>query len=575
MGDKHFFAHTNQLTGLLLLTGPLLLVLGFFSHLCLGDGQPLLTPCPADDPACLAQHPQTAKPGTVPSISEIEITIHPIFDESKPEENNALFRLVNRLHLGTHKSVISRDLLVKPGDPADEHKLAESERILRTRRYLSKASVRSETDGDKTKVSVDAYQVWTLLPNVNFSHAGGKSNYSLGLSDSNFLGYGKTLNVTHNSDNQRSGDSFEYRDPNTGWHQTKLQLVYENNSDGSRRLVDFERPYFALATPNAGGVMREEFDEQQAVYDLGEEVDRFGHKVEQLQLNYGSKIRWLSDDEHIHRWNLGHSERRDDFINLDNSTGLVTLPQDREFKTTWAEYQFIRDGYIEGHNIQQINRVEDLNLGLQARLRLGYASSIYADYDGSSLLEAAIAKGYRLGQQQLLLANLGASGFYRAGQIYQGLASAQVDYHWNNFSRAQVYVHLEAARGLRLFRDQPLILGGETGLRGYPINYQQGDKRYLLTLEQRFFGEREWFSLFHLGFALFYDQGRAWGDSLMPQTQTGQLRDLGIGLRISGTRNGNRDEGAHNVLHLDLATPLDGDSNLSRLQWIVKVRQNF
>ncbi len=553
----------------------LLLTLGHCSSYALGEAKPLLTPCAPDDQNCLAQHPNTNQTKAPPSISEIEINIHPIFDESIPAENNILFRLVNRLHLDTHKSVIARDLLIEPGDTADEHKLAESERILRTRRYLSRAAVNSETEGDTAKVKVDVYQVWTLLPSVNFSHAGGKSNYSLGLSDSNFLGYGKTLNLVHNSDSQRSGDSLEYVDPNTGWHQTNLQLVYENNSDGSRRLVDFERPYFALATTNAGGFMREQYDEQQTVYDLGEEVDRFGHSVEQLRLYYGSKINGLGDNSHIHRWNLGHSERRDDFIALDSSTGLAAVPQNREFKTTWLEYQFIRDGFIEGHNIQQINRVEDINLGLQARLRLGYASSIYANYDSSSLIDTSLAKGYRLSQHQLLQAYLGASGLYRAGQIYQGLASAQLDYHWNNFAQGQVYAHLEAARGLRLFSDRPLVLGGETGLRAYPINYQQGDKRYLLSIEQRFFGEKEWFSLFHMGVALFYDQGRAWGDSLMPQSQTGQLRDLGIGLRISGTRNGNRDQGAHNVLHLDLATPLDGDANLSNLQWQVKVRQSF
>ncbi len=93
-------------------------------------------PC-AEDPCAKAV--ETTLENKIPI--KINIKIHPIFDESKPEENNYLFRLANRLHIDTHESVVAKDLLVDNGDYLDKDLLAESERILRSRHYFNNASI--------------------------------------------------------------------------------------------------------------------------------------------------------------------------------------------------------------------------------------------------------------------------------------------------------------------------------------------------------------------------------------------------------------------------------------------------
>lgn len=504
---------------------------------------------------------------------KINIKIHPIFDESKPEENNYLFRLANRLHIDTHESVVAKDLLVENGDYLDEDLLAESERILRTRRYFNNASVTTR-DNDDGQVDVDVFEVWTLVPSLSYSHTGGKSKSGFGLHDSNFLGYGKTVNILHTSSAERSGELFNYRDPNTGWHQTALNLSYADNSDGKHQYYEWVRPYFALSTVNAGGITYEQFDQEDSLYNAGEIVQTFGHSSEKQEFFYGAKMS-LSDKRNIHRWNIGYTQEEDTFFPLDNDLSNNPLPHNRDFNTSWIEYAYIRDGYIEASNIQQINRIEDINLGLQSRVRLGFANSSYKEYDNSYQFSHNISQGFVVSEASLLLAELRYEGLYNEGKIYNGILEGNINYHWQNFESGQFYLSLEGARGLRLFGDKALSLGGDNGLRGYPAYYQTGDKRYLLTMEQRFYGEKEWFSLFHMGYAIFYDQGRAWGDSLVPQSETGTLRDFGMGLRISGTRNGSRDEGGHNVLHIDIATPLDAGPDTSQLQWLVKVKHSF
>lgn len=510
------------------------------------------------------------------SIDTVSVTIHPIFDESNPKENTWLFRAVNSLHIKTRESVIKDDLLFKEGDLYNAKLLEQSERILRTRRYLNYAFISPSPDCQSTqRVNVDVREVWTLVPELTFSRAGGNMNYGVGLRDSNFLGLGKTVNFKHTSTSHRTGNLFQYYDPNTGIADSTVELQYANNSDGVAKSAALIKPFAAFEAQWSAGVSYSQYDQEDTLYDAGKEVNRFAHSNLNTSLFYGLKLD-AGNDESIHRFLFGYTQWRDSFL----PTGVapsasIFVPNDREFNYPWIEYQHITDDYIKAYNIQQINRTEDINFGAEIRFRLGYASSPLSDYDKSYVFNSDYEKAISLSERQLILTHASAGGYYRAGDFYNGKVQGKVSYHWQNFNRGQFFVGLTAARGFDLFKDLPFELGGDTGLRGYPARYQAGDRFRLISVEQRFFGEKEWFSLFHIGAAVFYDEGRVWGESAIPQSQTTVLRDVGVGLRISGTRTGNREEGAHNILHIDIAAPLDGSKDISKLQWIIKVKKGF
>jgi outer membrane protein assembly factor BamA len=525
-------------------------------------------------------------------VDDISINVQPIFDENNPDENNWLFRTVNYLKINTHESVIRNDLLFKEGDPYDEKLLEESERILRTRRYFNRAAVSASnqttvsTSNQKTvntreactsskKVSVAVREVWTLLPELTFSHAGGNSNYGFGLRDSNFLGYGKTVDINHTKTSQRSGDMFNYYDPNTGIADTTISLEYANNSDGTEKAGAIIKPFAAFETEWSAGLLYDKLNQEDTLYSAGKEVDRFAHDSKSKSLFYGIRLK-ASTQESIHRVVLGYSSNREIFSATGTSPNTsIFIPSDREFNYPWFEYQHIHDGYIEAYNIQQINRVEDINLGTEIRVRVGYVSSPFDIYDKSYIVNGDIKRALSFGEDHLILTNLNTTGNYLNGNFYNSKVTGNIFYHWEDFKRGQFFIGITAGRGFHLFKDLPLELGGDTGLRGYPIRYQAGDHLKLVSIEQRFFGQKEWLSLFHMGAAIFYDEGRVWGESAIPQSQTTSLRDIGLGLRLSGTRTGNREEGAHNILHLDLAYPLDGGSDISKVQWIIKVKKGF
>ena len=119
-------------------------------------------------------------------------------------------------------------------------------------------------------------------------------------------------------------------------------------------------------------------------------------------------------------------------------------------------------------------------------------------------------------------------------------------------------------------RKLQLLLGGDNGLRGYPLRYQAGTARALLTLEQRYYTKWYPFRLFHVGAAAFFDMGRTWGTDVTGLESDGLLKDVGIGLRLGSSRSS-----FGNVMHIDLAFPLDGGDDIDSVQLLVQTKASF
>ena len=115
-----------------------------------------------------------------------------------------------------------------------------------------------------------------------------------------------------------------------------------------------------------------------------------------------------------------------------------------------------------------------------------------------------------------------------------------------------------------------LMIGGLSGLRGYPARYQAGDQRVLASIEQRAFTDWYPFRLLRVGGAVFFDSGRAWGGLNQNKVNGRQLSDVGIGLRVVLDRTA-----FANMLHVDLAAPLNRAPGIKPLQFLVKSEFSF
>jgi hypothetical protein len=66
------------------------------------------------------------------------------------------------------------------------------------------------------------------------------------------------------------------------------------------------------------------------------------------------------------------------------------------------------------------------------------------------------------------------------------------------------------------------------------------------------------------------DVGRTWGPAALAQPSLGLLRDVGFGLRLGSSRSG-----LGNIIHVDLAFPLNGDASINKVQFLVVTKATF
>jgi len=118
--------------------------------------------------------------------------------------------------------------------------------------------------------------------------------------------------------------------------------------------------------------------------------------------------------------------------------------------------------------------------------------------------------------------------------------------------------------------EKQVLLGGDAGLRGYPIRYQAGERRTILNVEQRFFTDFYPWRLFRVGYAVFADAGRIGGRDPRATPSLGTLYDVGVGLRLTSPRASGR-----NVVHVDLAFPLNGDPTIDDVQLVFETKGSF
>ncbi|HKW84399.1 MAG TPA: BamA/TamA family outer membrane protein, partial [Burkholderiaceae bacterium] len=502
-------------------------------------------------------------------IGTIYFKVGDIFDTTKPGENKALYRLANRLHIDTREEALRAQLLFAEGDVYSQRVVDETERALRRLRYIREPHVRVVDRHDGlVDLEVSASDVWTLSPGVSFGRKGGANHSGFEFDDFNVFGTGKRLSLGVQSDVDRTSKSFLYIDPNVFGTRWTTEASYSNNNDGDSMLLDVERPFFSFDTRWTAGVSLASDDAVQNRYSLGKRADEYRREMREADLHFGTSQGW--DDGWVRRFTAGlrFDERR--FSDAAGFAPSAILPTDHTFSYPYARFDFIQDDFTTAMNVDQIERTEDFEFGRRFMVELGYSDSAFGGDTSATLVRASASRGWRLHDHHTLFLGLGLSGRLEGGAARNSLYSASAKYYWRTSQNTLFHVALSGDVGHALDLDNELLLGGDNGLRGYPLRYQTGNSRALMTLEERFYTNWYPWRLFHVGGAVFADVGRTFGPSAIDVPNLGTLRDVGFGLRFSNSRSA-----LANVLHIDFAFPLDGDSSIKNFQFLVGTQRSF
>ncbi len=246
------------------------------------------------------------------------------------------------------------------------------------------------------------------------------------------------------------------------------------------------------------------------------------------------------------------------------------IPEDRELVYPFIGVELLQNEFQTSSNRDQIGRTEDFYLGSRFSALLGWSDKSL-DADRNALIyRASASHGFGSLQKNALLLAANVDGRLESGRARNARLSTSARYYRTQSRKRVFFASVSAIAGHALDVDNPVQLGGDNGLRGYPLRYQSGDTKVLFTVEQRYFTDWYPFRLVRIGGAIFADVGRVWGDDPLNGKRYGWLADVGIGLRFAPTRSS-----AGKLIHLDLAFPLGGDESIDSAQILLESKRSF
>jgi len=405
------------------------------------------------------------------------------------------------------------------------------------------------------------------------SRTGGESKSKIALSDSNFLGSGKRITFARSDADERTEYLLSYKDPNIMGTRRQTSLEFSENSDGYRHFASFELPFYSLASTYSYGAEYNNEKRIDSIYHNTDISSEFEHKIQQTSLFFGHS-RGYQNNKSV-RWRYGLTIEEDNFSTKALHNPLDIQPRDRKVVYPWVSIESLEDKFIKLQNYRSIKRTEDINLGRYYTAQLGYSDESLSQEPSQILVKAELKNAFKFDQQLIdFTASFDGKWQVSGFESDQQLLNLKGDYY-NFHSQDWVFftsVNINSTD--KLHRDTQLFLGGDTGLRGYPLRFIEAKHSVVLSVEERFYSDLYLYQLIRVGAAVYFDLGKVWQSELQAQQTQGSssllLSNVGVGLRLTPTR-----ADANHIIHLDMAFPLNNNKTIDSMQLIVRVKQSF
>jgi hypothetical protein len=498
------------------------------------------------------------------AVDRVEVRVYDVFDTSDPNENHWLGRAANFVHLTTRPRVVREALLFEEGDAVDAAVIRETERLLRNLPYIRDARItpRQEEDGTLTALVV-VHDAWSLNLGAKLNSVGGQTAWRIRVHELNLFGFGKQILISHEQDFERITDEFGYADPQLFGTRWTFEGSYANLSDGESYEAVVERPFFELSTPWSVGFDGARMRYNQKLYDNDQTVYEFPSMDDHVSLywkklvSYRERTAWRAGVEFAVKQNsYGPLYTR--------RPGRIPEPDlsDRRFRGILLSLEVDQDRFRTYENILAVSRTEDHNLGWKAQMRLGYFSEKLGSYEDAWHFDWELTKGFLPHDETLVLLKSEAHGRKVNTGFQDVFFHGELTLYNQSFASQTLAADLDVVWGGHLDPESVVYLGGSDGLRGYPNHFRIGDRRWMVSVEDRFLTDWNLWGLVQAGFVVYADAGA------IRWYHTGNwsriYADVGGGLRF-----GNLKSAFGRVLLLTLAFPLVKEPGIDDFQVVV------
>src|ERR1041385_5404679 len=420
-------------------------------------------------------------------IRKIQITTTDPFGYSSIDTTftyrNFLYTLGNKAHLRTQRITIKNLLLIRKNEPFDSLRVKESERLIRSQKYVQEVSFSFDAPreaSDSVDIFIRVVDKWSLIPEGAIS----TSSFRIGLKEKNFLGLGHEFQnlFTRNYNEAHNAFSTSYYIPNI--RNTYINATLHYSIDENRSIVrgvTVDRPFYSPLAEWAGGFS---YLEQYQINSAPE-------TLQQQNLKFNIQDYWPG-----HAWQIfkGHTEDQRTTNLILNGRFLRVHYREKPLALLDPQHIFSdenfylasiglsRRRYIKDKFIFNYGFIEDVPAGNIYELTGGYQEK----NTGRLYAGARIASGnYNNWGYTSWYAEYGT--FLRASCAEQGVFNAGVTYFTNllevgNWHFRQ-FVKPQFTIGINRYSYESITINNENGLRGFGASSVSGTQKILLTLQ--------------------------------------------------------------------------------------------
>lgn len=448
-------------------------------------------------------------------IDSIEIDNRNIYELEDHRYRGFLFRTANHLHIVTRRQIVRQELLFAVGDPLSTELLEETARNLRTRFPLNEAWVEVEDLADGgVLVRVVTTDQWSLIGGLrSISRDGNSTDFRVGFEERNLVGRAQLLSFDFFArETEPDYITTSYREPRVFGGAWALGLTYRSDPHNSRKRIQVSRPFYSLAQKYLFDLKITNESIRQRRYNAeGDTLSRWTTSGERVEFVAGYRLGPSSRKISIAgEYKYLHKQIHDRVVFRPEDSSAAGFPVDSTYHLYSLVGSYALQSFIVEKRIRGFGYTEDVTLGLGLTIEMGRA---YRPSFRSYYYDLATVKAIQVGKygSHLVRLEYSPSFWYKGSEQIRRQSNFSLSVFNNKLSWATwafrtVYQSDQADGNLNL------VLGGKSGLRGYPSEFAAGDRLHVLNLEGRFFTGWELLSV-KIGPAVFMDMGQTWAGS--------------------------------------------------------------
>ena len=402
---------------------------------------------------------------------------------------NFLSKTGNELHVKSQRITIRNLLLIHQNQVFDSLLVKESERLVRSQRYIRDVSFfvkAAAKASDSVDIFIRELDIWSIIPKGSAS----SSKTTINLADKNFLGLGHELQGDFTRNYSKGINSFHtnYSIPNlrNSYVRGTVHFGKEGNKNFNRSFT-IDRPFFSPFAKWAAGVnFTHQFFNDSVLFD----TNQFG----MLRYKFNSQDYWVGNAIRLFGGNSEYN-RTTNFIStvrflrvhyLEKPGGLFdTLNRFSDENFYMASMGVSTRQYVQDKYIFKFGITEDVPIGKVFSLTGGYQEK---SGTGRVYLGGRISMGgyYPWGY---LSSNFEYGTFIHASHVEEGVFTAGIDYftgliEWGKWKFRQ-FVKPQLTLGFNRFASDSLTLNDSFGLVGFHTTALKGTSRLLLTVQSQ------------------------------------------------------------------------------------------